>query len=1247
MKKSGIVAAVWIGIIVLFRLFEVSAAASDYTILTDGVNSPCLQIGKTEVVWRVSSQKEQEAILCAAVYTEEIPTQVGITPCSLKTGENTLKSNTVSVQNDTSCVRLFLLEKNNLTPIAEPLMLNIAPMVEKCTVMLGKREYTADIDEQNQTITFEVPLYYVKDNTQTAEIQPNFKGYENTPSPEECKELIRAAKPNFKLTAGSVQNNADAVLDLTREPTVTIENPDNGEKRSYTLAVNLLTVQRDTDLTGVQELVAPTTTTYQAGQNPKRYNAPLRSARIGSGIWAMENFAYRSLAQDTYDPSLDRTDDTAGYNTSTKDGLLMHKDRSGKIALYATESSSPVGNIKRTVTQTALSVRSMTGDGMKIYFGEGRFVLRLVPKEDNTAAVLLGIGDRWDDTGAVLAYDAVQELRMITETKDAKTAYGSLYINGKWIYSMSADTDTLYRLNRFHVKYEYLENTRAEVLLKSWSLAYQKIDSDENKPLDVVSAEASDDDGHAAKNVLDRDYDTRWSAKGDKKTLTVQLAQLSDIGYIGAAFYMGNERSYTVDIELSEDGINYTSAVVGYRTQKTQDMQAIPLNDTVKAKYVRIIGYGNDQNKWNSITELSVYPPYRDGNTPVARDGAGQNRQYAGLSEAQQTAVLKFEEELERIYPWLANLYDGETGGFYMAKSGADDPDMAPALEMTFFALNIAKSYGDSWGDLPESVKRKFIRFITDRQDAETGLFIDTQGWANDREVSRNQSAVLSWVNYWNISLPYSHPSLAKKNTPTLLASAESSNNILPDYLETPETYREWIASWDWDNNSWTAGDQIGCSLVYLKYLDSGYEEYRKVLLDWLSERQFEDTGLWAPKINYNSISGAFKMGLVYESLGEKIPHADQIVESTFTCLKTQTPDVVHYARNPISLLNQIASYGEEYETKIRKYVLENLELILSQTEIFSSPDGGYSMYRGKSMESFGGVTGSHQLNEGDVDSTVMILSMRNDLYNILGITTTKIPMGEDFWNWIAGTEKLPSPYTDKRYDKTDAESLAQKIDFENFSAGTILNGTELGGGNSGKGMTAKIVKDAEKNGNVLAIDYHASQSQGPSFWLRLGNDITAVRYLGGEERSAAVIEYDIKASGTATNNFYVSYGKNAYMLSFGGSGAQKISCRVNPNQIYYGGVFATIEQNKWYRLRLVCTRNKPASEFRCRIYCKSADAPDTSYQLVSDNPYFYDCLSSGASPAEPYGKFGIVWYRAGNGTLYLDNLSTCLTKAF
>ena len=592
------------------------------------------------------------------------------------------------------------------------------------------------------------------------------------------------------------------------------------------------------------------------------------------------------------------------------------------------------------------------------------------------------------------------------------------------------------------------------------------------------------------------------------------------------------------------------------------------------------------------------------------------------------------------MYLWLANLYDPVTGGFYMAKSGADDPAQEPALEMTFFALNAVRGYSDCWDDLPETVKQRFIQFIIERQDPATGLFIDKQGPANDRETARNQSAVMSWVNRWDIQLPYLHPSQkdTSKTAAVRLALAEqgaAEAAVIPDYLATPETYRAWIESWDWDTNSWTAGDQLGNSLVYLQYMEGGYDVYRQVVLDWLAERQF-DNGLWAPEINFNSISGAFKVGLVYANLGEQMPNAQKIMESTLTCIQTDRPTVAHYVRNPISVLRQIAGYSPAYAETIRTAVLENMETIISWMDIFLCPDGGFSQYEKRSMGSFGGVAGSHQLWEGDVDSTVMILTARKELYDLLEITPPEIPAGEDFWRWLSGTEPVPSPYLDPKYEDVSLDSFDMEQDLEDFAAGTVLDGTELGGSLISDTMSAQVVRDAQTGSNVLALAYDAGQADqtaGPSFQMQLGSDVGLVRYIPVSEMQTTVVEYDIKCSGASTHNFYISYGNDAYMLSFGGSGNQRIGTRINYLDVNYQGTFAELQTDTWYNLRITYTRGTATEDFVCKVYVDDV--------LVSENPYFYNYGTEGAQPADAYGKLRVTWYKAGRGTLYLDNFKT------
>ncbi len=860
---------IWVSIgVFLLGLFfglAVEAQSSECTLYTNGVVTEELCEGKTSAELQVTvSHQIDDVLMIGAAYENGVLTSVSAVHRALKAGENTVKTGETLVTDDTEVFKVYLWDAHSMEPVTNRrIEIERHPRLKSFSVTLGSREYAADIDQKTKTVSLNVPIYYVENNTNIKQIPKNFSGYEGTPSAEELLAALKAAAPKLSASKDARVIGDVSRMDFSCDNEIVLEDTKTGQRTAYKVSVNMMTLQRDTDLGGNADLVTPATTTYHAGSNPGRHNAPLKTTRLGSGIWTTENFAFSSLSQTSYDPKTDRTAATPAYNTPTETGLRMTKDRDGAYALCAMEGSSPKSGVVKTVNDFSFCINAMRGDGMKILFGKNRFSLKIAPKGENAARLFIGTGTDFIDTGREISFGETYDVRFITSAADDETARAELYLNGEWAYTAEAYAAAAYRLDRFHVKYLFFENTRAEVLLKSWKMCYLKAETEN--------------------------------------------AALS----------------------------------------------------------------------------------------------------YTGLTEEQQKSVLGFERRLEKIYPWLASLYDKETGGFYMAVSGRDDTSMQPALEMTFFALGMVKGYGDCWSGLPESVKQKFIKFITDRQDPETGLFIDKQGKTNDRETARNQSAVLGWVDEWNITLPYRHPSqnsAPKKSaaqtvalSASKVAAGNTADGVVPDYLRTTETYLNWMDAWDWENDSWTAGDQVSNSLVYLAYLDDS-DAYKKVLLAYLAEKQVDANGLWSHQLNFNSISGAFKVSLIYQQLGVQMPNADKVIKSTAECMANDTPDVAHYARNPLSLLYQISLYGDSDAAAARKAVLDNIDRILSWTEKFSCPDGGYSQFHKKSMKSFGGVVGSHELYEGDVDSTLMILVLRTELYRILDLDPPKISCGEGFW---------------------------------------------------------------------------------------------------------------------------------------------------------------------------------------------------------------------------------------------------------
>ncbi|MGC3979395.1 MAG: glycoside hydrolase family 88 protein [Paludibacteraceae bacterium] len=105
--------------------------------------------------------------------------------------------------------------------------------------------------------------------------------------------------------------------------------------------------------------------------------------------------------------------------------------------------------------------------------------------------------------------------------------------------------------------------------------------------------------------TLDFDFDTRWSCDGDGAWIMYDLGAAKNVQSVELAFYSGNVRKAFFSIELSENGIDFTEVFSGTSSGTTQQLEKYDFEDT-KARYVRIIGYGNSQSTWNSITETRI-----------------------------------------------------------------------------------------------------------------------------------------------------------------------------------------------------------------------------------------------------------------------------------------------------------------------------------------------------------------------------------------------------------------------------------------------------------------------------------------------------------------------------------------------------------------------------------------------------------------------------------------------------------------
>ena len=131
----------------------------------------------------------------------------------------------------------------------------------------------------------------------------------------------------------------------------------------------------------------------------------------------------------------------------------------------------------------------------------------------------------------------------------------------------------------------------------------------ESARLPVLSASASADDGNAAANALDGSLATRWSALGDGQWIRFDLGASQAVGTVKIAWHNGDQRASTFDVQTSTDGASWSSVYSGRSSGTTASLESYTVTGTASGKYLRVLGHGNSQNLWNSVSEVEIYGP--------------------------------------------------------------------------------------------------------------------------------------------------------------------------------------------------------------------------------------------------------------------------------------------------------------------------------------------------------------------------------------------------------------------------------------------------------------------------------------------------------------------------------------------------------------------------------------------------------------------------------------------------------------
>ena len=133
---------------------------------------------------------------------------------------------------------------------------------------------------------------------------------------------------------------------------------------------------------------------------------------------------------------------------------------------------------------------------------------------------------------------------------------------------------------------------------------------------------ASTQDSNVPGNTVDNNLSTRWSGNGDGAWIRFDLGTTKLVSYVKVAVHQGNLRKNRFDLQLSVDGMSWTTVFAGQSSGTTTLEETYDFPDVMSVRYVRYVGHGAAYNAggttlWNSVAEVSIFQLVCPTPTPI------------------------------------------------------------------------------------------------------------------------------------------------------------------------------------------------------------------------------------------------------------------------------------------------------------------------------------------------------------------------------------------------------------------------------------------------------------------------------------------------------------------------------------------------------------------------------------------------------------------------------------------------------
>ncbi|MEZ0393273.1 MAG: glycoside hydrolase family 88 protein [Pseudobdellovibrionaceae bacterium] len=271
--------------------------------------------------------------------------------------------------------------------------------------------------------------------------------------------------------------------------------------------------------------------------------------------------------------------------------------------LSVSASSYQVGNSPQNTLDLNLGTRwSAEGDGQSITYDLGSLktigLVKVATYLGNTRRTIFDI--QVSATGST--YSTVLSRVSSSGTTTALENFSFSPVSGRYVRIIGHGNSSSAWTSLTEVEIHPAVAPTSEVLKKAFPVSVQASQSQV---------------GNLPPASTDGNLNTRWSSEGDGQTITYDLGASLPIRAVKLAWYQGNTRKSTFDVQVSSNGSSYSTVLNRVSSSgKTAALENYSLPPT-SARYVRIVGYGNTLSNWNSLAEAEIYV---SGGTPIRYD---------------------------------------------------------------------------------------------------------------------------------------------------------------------------------------------------------------------------------------------------------------------------------------------------------------------------------------------------------------------------------------------------------------------------------------------------------------------------------------------------------------------------------------------------------------------------------------------------------------------------------------------------